>query len=157
MTLEELEAELSRLRDTFHQMCRNNPNICPHDLMVNQISNPFTSNGKLYQVVTYKCSICGKEIKDMQEIVWGINMAENKKYYIVSIETWSYDWERIDHYFFRDKDAAEQEKEKILSQLVNTNKRGSIEEITFNELKERITVAEYEKLMKVRISEPWKW
>lgn len=76
-----------------------------------------------------------------------------KLYFELEVNTWSYDWERTEYYYFKTKSEAESYQKEI-----SDGYRGSIKffinELTFNELKESITVSDFEELFSITVNEP---
>ena len=79
----------------------------------------------------------------------GCEELNEKKYYKVQIDIWSFDWERSEVFFFKTEKSAkkfcEEQKEKIPAWLA---KRTNIDIyiVTFEEMKQEITVADFEEL-----------
>ena len=68
MEIHELEKELSELREKFLKICREHPQICPHEDELIKISDPFKYFGEFYREYTYKCKFCGREEKKLNKI-----------------------------------------------------------------------------------------
>lgn len=76
-------------------------------------------------------------------------------YFELAIYTWDYDWEDVEFEYFKTKDAAEAEKQEIANHYNGKmNVKFNIEEISFNDMKSRITVSDFEELFNIVISEP---
>lgn len=75
-----------------------------------------------------------------------------KLYFKLEVNTWSYDWENTEYYYFKTKSEAESYK-KEMSDRYRGNIRFTINELTFDELKESITVSDFEELFGVTVDE----
>lgn len=75
-----------------------------------------------------------------------------KLYFELEVNTWSYDWERAEYYYFKTKSEAES-YQKEMSDGYRGNIRFTINELTFDELKESITVSDFEELFGITIEE----
>ena len=76
-----------------------------------------------------------------------------KKYYAIEHTTWGEDWEETEYFFF----LTEKERNEYADELrviYKNNHRISIKEISFEEMKEIITVEEFEGLFDITINDP---
>ena len=76
-----------------------------------------------------------------------------KKYYAIEHTKWGEDWEETEYFFF----LTEKERNEYADELRTIYKnhhRISINEISFNEMKELITVEEFEELWDITVNEP---
>lgn len=74
-------------------------------------------------------------------------------YYKLEFETWTPEWERVETFFYKNKVEA-RNKHKELSRICPLSNRGYITEISFEQLKEEITVSDFELLFGICIREP---
>ena len=75
-----------------------------------------------------------------------------KLYFELEVNTWSYDWECTEYYYFKTKPEAES-YQKEMSDGYCGSIRFTINELTFDELKESITVSDFEELFGVTVDE----
>ncbi len=76
-----------------------------------------------------------------------------KVYFELEVNTWAYDWEDTEYYYFKTKPEAENYQKEIADRY-RGNIRFFINGLTFDELKESITVSDFEELFGITIDEP---
>lgn len=76
-----------------------------------------------------------------------------KVYFELEVITWSYDWENTEYYYFKTRLEAES-CQKEISDGYRGSIRFTINELTFDELKESITVSDFEELFGITVNEP---
>lgn len=78
---------------------------------------------------------------------------ENSKYYAIEHTKWGEDWEETEYFFFLTENEANEYADEL--RVIYKNKhRISINEISFEEMKELITVEEFEELFDITINDP---
>lgn len=74
-------------------------------------------------------------------------------YYKLEFETWTPEWEDIENFFFKSETDAKNKYEELSLNCLSHN-RGHITEISFEELKDEITISDFETLFGICIEEP---
>lgn len=77
----------------------------------------------------------------------------DKTYYKMTFESWGFDWDKTEVFFSKTKTDAEM-RQKEIEAVRGCRKRFYIEEVSFDEMKEEITVSDFEELFGVAINEP---
>lgn len=76
-----------------------------------------------------------------------------KKYYVIEHTKWGEDWEETKYFFFLAENEANEYADEL--RVIYKNKhRIFINEISFEEMKELITVEEFEELFDITINDP---
>lgn len=79
---------------------------------------------------------------------------EDNKYYMLTFTEWDYEWEEEKNYFFKTEKEAKEYKTLLLKQNTRYSNKATINEISFEEMKELITVEEFEELFDITINDP---
>lgn len=74
-------------------------------------------------------------------------------YFVVTYFVYDYDWEDETNYYFKTEKEADSKVEELKNEKHFHSYDIDKKEITFDELKEMITVAEFEELMGIEIKE----
>lgn len=77
----------------------------------------------------------------------------NKKYIKMTFESWGFDWDETEVFFFKSKKDAEM-LQKEIEAIRSCHKRFYIEEVSFDEMKDEITVSDFEELFGIVVNEP---
>lgn len=78
---------------------------------------------------------------------------DEKKYYAIEHTMWGEDWEETEYFFFLTENEANEYADELRVTYKNSH-RISINEISFEEMKELITAEEFEELFDITINEP---
>lgn len=80
---------------------------------------------------------------------------DKKKYYVIEYTEWGEDWEETKYFFFlTEKERSEYADELKITDTDEDNYRISFNEISFEKMKEIITVEEFEELFDITINDP---
>lgn len=79
---------------------------------------------------------------------------DKKKYYVIEYTEWGEDWEEMKYFFFlTEKERSEYADELKITDTDEDNYRISFNEISFEKMKEIITVEEFEELFDITIND----
>ena len=77
---------------------------------------------------------------------------DNQIFYMVILNTWNYEWEDFETYYFKTEEEANLKAEKLEKETYHCKHSINVSQITFEKMKETITVNEFEELFGIIIT-----
>lgn len=77
---------------------------------------------------------------------------DNQIFYMVILNTWNYEWEDFETYYFKTEEEANLKAEELEEETYHCKHSINVSQITFEKMKETITVNEFEELFGIIIT-----
>ena len=76
----------------------------------------------------------------------------NQIFYMVVLNTWNYEWEDFETYYFKTETEANLKAEELEKDTYHCKQSINVSQITFEQMKEKMTVNEFEELFGINIT-----
>lgn len=78
------------------------------------------------------------------------------KFFRLEFNTWGYDWENTEIFFSKTREEINSKLQELTLSHESCSSEGHISEVSYEEMKEEITISEFEELFDTKINLPMK-
>lgn len=77
---------------------------------------------------------------------------DSQIFYMVVLNTWNYEWEDFETYYFKTETEANLKAEELEKDTYHCKHSINVSQITFEQMKEKMTVNEFEELFGINVT-----